>query len=62
MGRQIYLGFTVDSLADTIEHLKSNQVKIHSGPFQPSPDVRFIYVLDPNGLKVQFAQILNNIF
>lgn len=60
MGKHICLGFTVDSLDDTIEYLQSKQVRIHIGPLQPSPKIKFIYVLDPNGLKVQFAQVLDN--
>lgn len=59
MGRNISIGFIVDSLEDTIKHLETNKIRIHSGPLQPSPNIKFIYVLDPNGLKVQFAQILN---
>ena len=31
-------------------------IAIHSGPFQPNPELRFLYVLDPDGLKVQFVE------
>jgi lactoylglutathione lyase len=36
--------------------MKENGIAIHSGPFQPNPGIRFFYVLDPNGLKIQFVE------
>ena len=55
-GADISLGFEVDSVDKTIEFLKSKNVKIHSGPFQPSRIVKFFFVEDPNGLRVQFVE------
>jgi len=54
--QNISLGFKVDSLEKTIELLKANGIPVHAGPFQPNPSVRFFYVLDPNGLRVQFVE------
>jgi len=56
IGSDISLGFQVDSLDNTIEFLKSNNIPLQSGPFQPSPSLRFLFVLDPNGLKIQFVE------
>lgn len=35
---------------------KNGCIDIHSGPFQPNPHTKFIYLLDPNGLKVQLVE------
>ncbi|SHJ17104.1 VOC family protein [Lutispora thermophila] len=56
MGRSISIGFQVDSLDNMMAFLKEKGIGIHSGPFQPNPNTKFFYVLDPNGLKVQFVE------
>jgi lactoylglutathione lyase len=56
IGPDICLGFTVDSLDKTAGFLKSKNIPVHSGPFQPNPSIKFLYVLDPNGLKIQFVE------
>jgi len=55
-GKDISLGFAVESVEKTIEYLKKKGINIHSGPFQPNPMVKFIYVIDPNGLRIQFVE------
>jgi len=57
-GKDISLGFEVQSLEQVTEVLKKENIPIHSGPFQPNPTVRFLYVLDPNGVKIQFIENL----
>lgn len=52
----ISLGFEVNSVDEKIEELKAQGVEIHGGPFQPNPHVKFFYVLDPDGLKIQFVE------
>lgn len=56
MGQDISLGFEVESVDKMIEYVKSKGMEIQGGPFQPNPFVRFFYVLDPNGLKIQFVE------
>lgn len=56
LGQDISLGFEVESLDDMLAFVKEKGVKIHSGPFQPNPRIKFFYVTDPDGLKIQFAQ------
>lgn len=56
IGSDISIGFGVDSLDETIAFVKEKGIDIHSGPFQPNPNTRFFFVLDPNGLKVQFIE------
>ena len=53
------IGFTVPSLNKIENVLNENNIKIHSGPFQPNPNLRFFYILDPNGVKVQLIEQLN---
>ncbi|MBN2429194.1 MAG: VOC family protein [Deltaproteobacteria bacterium] len=55
-GPGISLGFVVDSVDAKIEELQGKQIAVHSGPFQPSPVIRFFFVEDPNGLKIQFVE------
>jgi lactoylglutathione lyase len=56
IGNDISLGFTVESTAKFAEFLDGKGIKIHSGPFQPNPFIRFFYVLDPDGLRIQFVE------
>jgi lactoylglutathione lyase len=54
----ISLGFRVSSLDETVEALRKKGIPVDSGPYQPNPHVRFLYVRDPNGLLVQFVENL----
>ncbi|MEL7565256.1 MAG: VOC family protein [Dehalobacterium sp.] len=56
LGQDISLGFEVESVDKVMSFLKERGIDIHSGPIQPNPHVRFFFVLDPNGLKIQFVE------
>lgn len=56
IGPDISLGFTVSSVEEKMAFVRSKGLAVHSGPFQPNPHVAFFYVLDPNGLKIQFVE------
>ena len=56
IGQDISLGFSVNSLDETLKFIKEKGIKIHSGPFQPNPTTRFFFFFDPNGLKIQFIE------
>lgn len=56
IGKDICLGFEVDSVDEMISFVKTNGIEIQSGPYQPNPHVKFFYVMDPNGLKIQFVE------
>ena len=56
MGQDISLGFVVESVDTMMNDLMSRGIAIHSGPFQPNPKVKFFYLQDPNGLKIQFVE------
>lgn len=53
------IGFSVPSLETFESLLKDNGIDVHSGPFQPNPQLKFIYILDPNGVKVQLIEHLS---
>lgn len=56
VGLDISLGFVVDSIEQRMELVKEKGVEVHSGPFQPNPHVKFFYVQDPTGWKIQFVE------
>ncbi|WP_291632407.1 VOC family protein [Clostridium sp.] len=56
LGEDISLGFEVNSLDEMMALVKEKGIDINSGPFQPNPHTKFFYVLDPNGLKIQFVE------
>jgi lactoylglutathione lyase len=55
-GSGISIGFEVDSIDDKIVFLKEMNIPIHSGPFKPGPNISFFFIVDPNGLKIQFVE------
>jgi lactoylglutathione lyase len=55
-GKDISVGFEVDSVDQMIKKLQENGIGIESGPHQPNPTIKFIYVFDPNGLHIQFVE------
>lgn len=56
VGQDISWGFETQSVDEMMESMLKKGICIHSGPFQPNPHVRFFYVLDPNGLKIQVVE------
>jgi lactoylglutathione lyase len=56
IGKDIAIGFEVKSLDETMAMVQEKGIAIFSGPVQPNPHIRFFYVLDPDGLKVQFVE------
>ena len=56
LSENISLGFKVSSVDEKIEFIKAKNLEIHSGPFKPNPSTSFFFVLDPNGLKIQFVE------
>ncbi|MFA6808159.1 MAG: hypothetical protein WCR27_04130 [Eubacteriales bacterium] len=56
MGQSISLGFEVKSLDETIALVQEKGLNIYSGLFHPNPHVRFFFVQDQNGLKIQLVE------
>lgn len=57
IGNDVSLGFTVQSLESTIEELKEKGVNSIIGPIKPIPQISFIFIFDPNGFKIQLAEL-----
>ncbi len=58
VGKDIAWGFEVESLDKTISLIKEKGYEVIGVPFQPNPKIKFINVLDPNGMKIQFVENL----
>lgn len=56
IGKEIAIGFGVEDLDQAWDFVISQGLEIFSGPFQPDPNTRFFYILDPSGLKVQLVE------
>ena len=54
----IFLGFEVPSVDEMIKFVKEKGLEVDSGPYQPNPHVKFFYVKDPCGVKIQFVENL----
>lgn len=52
----ISLGFEVDSVDKKLDILKQKGIVILSGPIQPNPHVKFFFIADPNGWRIQFVE------
>jgi len=55
-GKDISIGFVVESLEQFRKLLEQKGIPVHSGPFQPNPFIKFLYIQDPDGLKVQLVE------
>ncbi len=56
VGGGISIGFEVEDLDAKIAALADAGIPIHEGPFAPNPTIRFCYILDPNGVRIQFVE------
>ncbi len=55
-GRDISLGFIVDSLDLKREELSKRCITDIEGPFSPNPMISFLYITDPDGVRIQFVE------
>ncbi len=56
VGGDISWGFEVESLDKTLQILREKGIKIESGPIQPNPHLRFLFIKDPDGMKIQLVE------
>jgi lactoylglutathione lyase len=57
-GKDISLGFQVESVDEMHALLQEKGVPVLSGMISPNPHTKFFFAQDPNGVKVQFAQMM----
>lgn len=56
VGQDISWGFETPSLEEKFAEVKAKGYTVLGEPMEPIPGVRFFFMLDPNGMKIQFAQ------
>lgn len=56
IGPDISWGFVIESAEDMMSYLKEKKIDILVGLIQPNPQLRFFYIQDPNGLKIQLVE------
>ncbi len=59
VGSGISIGFEVTNALEKLNSLKGTDTPVVSDIIQPNPHVRFFYVTDPDGLRVQFLENIN---
>jgi len=57
VGSDISWGFEVDSLAEMITKLDAAGIT-YEGPRSPNPNISFIFINDPDRMRIQFAENL----
>lgn len=55
-GQGISIGFETESLDEFLGFLKEEEILVHSGPFSPNPNIKFLEILDPSGYRVQIVE------
>lgn len=56
IGEDISWGFEVPSLDIALSLVAEKHLEIIDGPHQPTPKTKYFFILDPNGLKIQFVE------
>jgi lactoylglutathione lyase len=55
-GTGISIGFETGSVDELISSLRDKGVSLITDVIQPNPHVKFFFVSDPNGMKIQFVE------
>lgn len=55
-GNRISVGIQVPSLEQALELVKEKNIPVLAGPFEPTPDTKFFFVADPDGVAVQLVE------
>lgn len=56
VGNDISWGFEVESLDKTLTLVKEKGINVDGGPTQPNPHVKFFFIRDPNGMRIQLVE------
>jgi lactoylglutathione lyase len=56
VGSDISWGFEVPSLDKALSLVKEKGIVLDGGPVQPNPHVKFFFISDPNGMKIQLVE------
>lgn len=56
IGNDISWGFEVESLDKAMALVKEKGINVDSGPTQPNPHVKYFFIKDPNGMRIQLVE------
>lgn len=56
VGSDISWGFEVPSLDKSLALVKEKGITVDGGLIQPNPHVKFFFIRDPNGMKIQLVE------
>jgi lactoylglutathione lyase len=56
VGNDISWGFEVESLDKALALVKEKGIDIDGGPIQANPHVKFFFIKDPNGMRIQLVE------
>lgn len=56
LGKDISLGFEVESVDKMLKFVEDRGIEVLGGIIQPNSHIKFFFVKDPNGLKIQFVE------
>lgn len=55
-GKDISWGFKTKNLDETLRFFEEKEVTVLTPIISPTPNIRFVMILDPNGMKLQIAE------
>ncbi|HPM00177.1 MAG TPA: VOC family protein [Bacillota bacterium] len=58
VGNAVSVGFEVEDILEKFESFKGTDISVVSDIIQPNQHVRFFFVADPDGFRVQFLESL----
>jgi lactoylglutathione lyase len=58
IGNGVSIGFRVEAVPEKFASIEGSEIPVISDIIQPNPHVRFFYVADPDGFRVQFIETL----
>ena len=56
IGNGISMGFEVKNLQEKLDAMKNGSIPVISDIIQPNPHVRFFFIADPDGYRVQLLE------
>lgn len=56
IGNGVSIGFEVENVPEKFDHMKGGDIPVISDIIMPNPHVRFFYITDPNGFRVQLLE------
>ncbi len=58
VGSDISWGFQTQNLDETLKLLSEKNIKLLTPIISPNPNIRFVFINDPNGHKIQIVEVI----